>query len=469
MIADQGHAASHGVAQLLTEEWMIDRPDNDGFVSLLPSFIEAVWMQDTERYITDGLRSFLEVIRDRAVRPLVQRLSQPEYHALNGRRNSIIGAPQQRSRAFNMELFAAKLEQWRYTVPSQLRQRVVVFLKLWERVLDRFRPELQCWMRYIVERHCLLHSRNCGTLVDFVFGMIRVKAACSEPGGRIQLVPLEKVDQIRLALLQAMIPYLWERFQEFYRNERNEMSSMDIRPPGSHYGVLQLIRSTLLRRRPWIHRLFPVLVSIGYIANAYCQLRYLLGFSHCTDLQNTVLRHIVRRTTQQDLSSPATNATSPLASTPLIWDRWKIVLPTVGWIMLASSLSLSWGTQMIHWYREKYQELQQAQLRREQCQMGAEEPRRTQFSAHILPVPLLPPETAVVDSLPKGCCLLCNGPLFSMKGKSSRYPTALNGYIYCYTCIVPYVRQHGVCPVTDQVVYDESKQLIRLYAEMAKT
>jgi Pex2 / Pex12 amino terminal region len=324
---------------------------------------------------------------------------------------------------------------------------------------------LQCWLRYIVERHCVMHRRNSGTLVDLVFGMIRVKAARNKDAtGKVALMPLENVDRIRLALLQAMIPYLWERFQDFCRNA--VPSTANIRSDCTPRSLLQLIRNNLLKRRLWIQRLLPILVSIGYGANACCQFRYLLGLSQYTDLRNTLLRHIVRRATQQDL--PATNAANPaVASKSLDLERWKTILPTMGWILLASSLSLSWGTQMIHWYRERYQELQQEQLRREQCH--SEEPRTTQFPAHILPVPLLPPDTAILQAVPQGCCLLCNEPLFSEEGKSSRYPTALNGYIYCYACIASHVRQHGMCPVTDQKVFDEAKQLIRLYTETAKT
>ncbi|XP_043270881.1 peroxisome assembly protein 12 [Venturia canescens] len=73
-----------------------------------------------------------------------------------------------------------------------------------------------------------------------------------------------------------------------------------------------------------------------------------------------------------------------------------------------------------------------------------------------LPVPPAPtiPEDARIY---KGLCPVCR--------KSRRIHTALaiSGYVFCYQCILPIVRKHGICPVTNLPAKEDD--LIRLYLD----
>ena len=69
-----------------------------------------------------------------------------------------------------------------------------------------------------------------------------------------------------------------------------------------------------------------------------------------------------------------------------------------------------------------------------------------------LPIPD-PPEADANSSKTK--CPICRG----RRRNETLLPTS--GYVFCYACIVKFVRAHGMCPVTQYPVLEE--ELVRVY------
>ena len=69
-----------------------------------------------------------------------------------------------------------------------------------------------------------------------------------------------------------------------------------------------------------------------------------------------------------------------------------------------------------------------------------------------LPVPDPPLTDASVS---KTKCPLCRGK----RKNETLVPTS--GYVFCYTCIVKFIRSRGICPVTKYPVKEE--ELVRVF------
>ncbi|XP_015518242.1 peroxisome assembly protein 12 [Neodiprion lecontei] len=73
-----------------------------------------------------------------------------------------------------------------------------------------------------------------------------------------------------------------------------------------------------------------------------------------------------------------------------------------------------------------------------------------------LPTPV-PPEVPKIALQYKGLCPICR--------KGRQIPTALpvSGYVFCYQCILKYIREYEKCPITNYPAKEDD--LIRLYVE----
>jgi Pex2 / Pex12 amino terminal region len=296
--------------------------------------------------------------------------------------------------------------------------------------------------------------------------MVRVKSikAPQQPtdssSAALKLAPLQTSDQTRLALLIAFGPYCKERLQQLYTRWNTQQQQYTPQPPP---------QPTLLqeRCRSYFVRLYPLVQAALQGADLYCTYQYLLGVSPYSDLRNILLRQVVRRVTQQDAaaatttsqpqsSSSTTSAAAAAAPAPepsassssSTTDR----LQSSMLYLVATAVTVSWFTQLRAWYQERYQQ-QQQQLLLQSQQSGATSRTTPRDNTIIIPPP---PRLSIGDSkvaMPKGCPLC---------GRLDRiHPTACAGYVFCLSCIVPFVREHCQCPVTGSNV-TESK-LVRLY------
>jgi Pex2 / Pex12 amino terminal region len=555
------------VPRLVTEEWMMDPSTRRNGSSTIierndygpsesaPSFLETVFLCDTERQITDVLRTCMDrMIRDRFIRPVLRQLQQQQQqqqqHDTTDDGGSAVRVGSNSSSKSNHMHYHKHWEQlrqqyWLFMITQQkwkrwLRREIVrisiLILTRMEQLLNQYGPEIRCLLRYVLERQCLLRngSRSSSTLTEWLYGMIRVKAirtpqplaqrisssttdddvndgnnnndstvagTTKEQKMFTKLVPLQKGDQIRLAILQAILPYLEERFPPpLYNN------SIVTQQPNNHDNSTLLRPRNEERNRGWWslrwgrildhHRTIPSIISmiqaIWYGTDTCCQWRYLLGLSHYTNVRNWMLCHVVQRiSSPQDPRTTATRTAENVAAVKNSTDPERSVdgsttiqtsyMSKLLYIVAASVLSLSWVTHVVHWYQERcraiiMQQEQERQMNMEQLDSNESNSwqQQQQLPRNVLPVPLLPKETTTFNilqeqqpTITKGCCLLCGQILVLVaQDGPSRVPTALNGYIYCYTCIARYIRQHGTCPMTQNPILNESKQLIRLFFEM---
>lgn len=238
-------------------------------------------------------------------------------------------------------------------------------------------------------------------------------------------------------------------------------------------------------------------------SNVYCQWRYLLGASHFTDLRNVLLGQVVRRVTQQDAAaasagsaatttrqhddaptrtmkslsrtqpmSAAVKATidkqQPAAGTTTTDGRLPSLVQSSVPYLVAASIAFSWATQVRAWYQERHRQQQQHQqqllFQQQQSATRPSAPGRhlDERQPGIIPPPRLPYDDTTTNGIfiPNGCALCgrreCSNPT----------ACATSGHVFCLSCILPFVRQHGTCPGTGASV--KESQLVRLYepAEM---
>ena len=82
---------------------------------------------------------------------------------------------------------------------------------------------------------------------------------------------------------------------------------------------------------------------------------------------------------------------------------------------------------------------------------------RYSFEGHSRDLASLPvPDPPLTDaSVSKTKCPLCRGK----RKNETLVPTS--GYVFCYTCIVKFIRFRGICPVTKYPVKEE--ELVRVF------
>ena len=82
---------------------------------------------------------------------------------------------------------------------------------------------------------------------------------------------------------------------------------------------------------------------------------------------------------------------------------------------------------------------------------------RYSFEGHSRDLASLPvPDPPAADAnVSKTKCPICRGK----RKNETLVPTS--GYVFCYSCIVKFIRTHGICPVTKYPVNEE--ELVRVY------
>lgn len=423
----------NSIPALLAEEWTINP------FTALPSFLEVMMMEDVDKAATKVTKAALEMFREH-LRSFVRRHQQLTNDRVD--RNGVTSHTSDRhGNGFSTAQASA-------VIPNIQRialQWAVRFASGLGRLLDNYGAEMRCLFRYALERR-FLKSLQCSTMAESVYGTIRVKAML-QPDGQQKLVPLETTDQTRLALLIALGPYCQERFQQVCTRWN------------AHQQYLQHLPDRSQRLQRYFLRVYPIVLAALQGANLFYQWRYLLGESHWTNLRNMMLRQVVRRVTQQDVSAASatehditmkSQSSSDAAGGPVLSSLALARLQSSMLYLVQATIAVSWLTQLRTWYQQRYRQQQQQQLWQSQQQRGTSSQCRATLDT-IIPPPRLP--ESVNLQLLKGCPLC--GRLVRI------HPTACAGYVFCLSCILPFVREHGRCPVTGSVVTES--QLVRLY------
>jgi Pex2 / Pex12 amino terminal region len=543
------------IHQLVTEEWMNQHNDNGNnhsttsYPSLshhqpqpsqLPTFLEIIWMNETESYIHAALTNFIRGMQSRFVQPILYRLQQQQQqqHILQEHYNydplyespttktaaaaaaatttkktaktAVSTNPTIKCRRQQLyQLYRNKARQFMLRWNIVLNSTLIRILAQWDTIIQFNTMEIQYILRYILERQAVV--RYSCTLCEAIYGsfvrkktkmMMNIVGTSTTPSTRpappalplqvperrIQLRALTRNDQIRLVLVQTMIGYLHEKIQQ--KHQQQQPQQQEQRQPTQWHNI-KLIPS--------------VLVAIYKAFNVYYQYQYLIGTSYYSNVCNRLLKQILVRRQQlqpqqQQQSLPTVPSSSPsvATNTEAKMNVTSRVLP----IMVSATLLLCYGTQIIHWYSQRYRQIQQEQLLLQQQQQQQEEEeverdgrtaayntdgtnryqeRIANISSNmgVIPVPLLP-KMSIMTSLSHGRCPICNQNINDLNNKNhqnnennrNRTSTTaqressivvLYGYVYCsYSCIATYLRRHdSTCPITGNRVNVET-QVIRL-------
>ena len=199
--------------------------------------------------------------------------------------------------------------------------------------------------------------------------------------------------------------------------------------------------------------------------NLICRWRFLVGKSFHFDLPATLLQQVVRRVTQADSSVNSLIHDSSESEKSAANDMKETASPTDSrslpsrpqlvqsvLLCISASLAISWLTQIRHeWNNYRRDDL----LLRRQQQMEQEESGSSdqQLCSTIPPPP--PPAVQLAKSrIPSDRCPLCR--------KHHSQPTASSsGFVFCLSCVLPYIRKHKKCPVSGSP--SDEGQLVRLF------
>ncbi|GAX28123.1 hypothetical protein FisN_6Lh060 [Fistulifera solaris] len=315
---------------LLAEEWCIDP------YTAVPSFLEMKFIQDAER----SGREALKIVYDSLLNRLATLPTSQNYVIARMKRYSFI---------------------------------LIAFMK-------RYHAEWRCLLLYWIERRCLrMTSASCA---EAVYGNKR--AMLLPENGKHRMVPLDRKNATRLAILVALGPYLKEKLACVTQDQSLwGIDLLSLSP--SHRRVLQIIVR---------------LIQLGSEAgNVFCQWGFLLGKSFHFDLVSLCLGTVVRRQTQQDRpTTPSKDLSSQISQTT------RNAVMTV----LSVAVLVSWLTQLrVMWLEE------QAMKRR--------------LASSDLP----PPPHVQKVSLPAHCPK-CQGPWIDPV-----VPIPGDFLVYCRTCLDP--------------------------------
>jgi hypothetical protein len=462
---------------LLAEEWTIHP------YSPLPSFLELPLIEKARRSMHTGASTAWDIgcerLSSNRVIPsfeedVTTRSTHTSAASASNTRNSRMGAI--------TELMTRWKHRW-HTLQSHGIQKLVYYMQ-------KYKAEWLCLLLYTLERHMLRISNESPALItESLYGMQRSRQqVIQKSDAKIRLWPLSSADQTRLALCYALVPYILEKLQRpTDRNRAHHYDTATTSTPitsntsatavmNPHYTTttssdtdatrVRITRKVLQSASTWIWMIWHGL-------DVYCKWKFLLGQSLSFDLISVLLQQVVRRKTLQDIQSTASDATicsesehpavsasvsindssSSLedtitnadllifTSSPANTNAHKImsILQRQGVWWLASAIGISW----IQWMRHEWYEAQQH--------------RRSPSPDSAEPVRVVPFPTQPVSS--RSECPLC-------RRTPCAQPTALTtGYVYCLVCILPFVQEHGYCPVTGQKC-DETN-MVRLYEPRA--
>lgn len=367
-------------------------------LSPLPSFLEMVMIEEASRSMSNAIRTGLDMMEEKINR--LQGLSSDHIDYLDSDEDTDDSFRSVARRTIKLYWIAFHIE----------RSRLARWLST---NLRTYKLEIQYGMLYLLERHCL-NSSSCARIAEAVYGARRVKLIRNaEPGqtSGAKLSELSKDDRTRVAILATFAPYIRDRMDQLYQKwERGQLNSKG-------------------RTFHFLMGMYPYLRFSLAGANLYSRWRFLLGKSFSYDFSMQILGQTVRRVTQADTStSKESNTTSPspidMASNNSLVKRSLLSLVSV-------SVLVSWLTQVrIRWLNAKNQQLQ------------------TPPSPPPPADRVLPPET-------QDRCPICKRHWVNPAVCST------SGYVYCLTCILPFIRQYKKCPISGRAC--EEVNLVRLF------
>lgn len=233
-----------------------------------------------------------------------------------------------------------------------------------------------------------------------------------------------------------------EREQYNARNAAHSINSMGVSPPPSlAVNIYESLRKVQHNCTQFLANAFPYLEFTGDIAVILYQMLYLSGRSDFHHPLFALLgMKLEKKQVRSNVSGPAIlPASSGLteSNTNSGFSNWPVVIV----------LSLVLAVRAAEYLRSNSSALEASSLS-----------TRLAVPLPIPPVPQ-PPKIGrgcVVPPLDAALCALCGHPRTNSCASNS-------GYVFCYMCILPYVREHHSCPVSG--LYCQESDIIKLFEE----
>jgi hypothetical protein len=505
-------------AQLLTEEWMmgerINHEKNYTNRSLLPSFLDVMFMEETDKYISTTIRTIItDFIHQKLIKQiLLERLVRYQQnirhqHAQSNHNNNNIdssdhdtnnvvpSSPSSSSLSYiwwkirtyvcdYIFLYWKKLKHIVKNMTTNVHHILIIITRNIEHVFHQYTLEVYYTLRYILERQSLLRSSS--TIAESLYGLIRVKniqnnitttnteiksgtgnGTGTGTGTRIQL--LNKNDQIRVALVNVIVPYIIEKIQQQYHRyitqSQQEMNSLyiassststnPIRIPIMTNTIISKVQAKIRKMKSYIQHgiyetynigkhqqhlysyiiqfIYPFTITLYKGFNVYYQWKYLINLSHYTNVNNRLLSNILlrRQQRQQQQQQTIENKSIPHnnnpTATPISNDTnitssmfhsifIKKGLPFV----IATPFVLSYCIQMVYWYCGIRRDLLlQRQQNNDQYDIyhhiqndNQNDNQMLLQSPGVIPVPIFP-INSIRTSLKKDSCPICGQSIHS--------------------------------------------------------
>ena len=457
------------VGALLAEEWSINP------LSALPSFLELIMMEEVRRSGRDAVHSSIDIVQQklshwtaRDTRPGVRRQRQPRQRQQSSEQNlNVVGSYEGREEN-NGSGSENRSYYWCRRVIDWYRIRIYALARcLSQNLLLPYRPEIVCLVTYAIERWSL--SSVSATASEASYGGKRVKLGdksssqkdTSSPSS-VRLLPMNKRDAIKLAMLAAIGPYFAERIDHLYR--RLQQSDGQAQQSSLRNQISRILVSP---RTSWKERflfLYPYIHMSSHFIKLFYQWRYLLGQSHFFDPVSHCLNLAVRRVTVEDQQhqprKPVAPQITPPRPIPTISPNFSNMTfqKRVALGIVSSAIALGFLAR-INAERNQRERRRQQQVMSHRNGEGHEVVSiGTQRSHAIFP----PPPASSLDNVSKTVrnhssrtCPLCHQPRV--------LPTAsTSGYVFCLKCLLGYIRERGeTCPITRRKCPEA--RVVRLY------
>ena len=299
---------------------------------------------------------------------------------------------------------------------SVLRKLINRLLHFVEFLVKKYGPEVRFLITYLIERRCIAGSS--ATMSESIYGGMRVKV---RPGNLLE--PMTPHDKTRLTMTMTLSWYIDEKMEDIYQKWKH--STATCRP---QFQVLFV-------------KVYPYLrMTQNGTVLAY-QFLYLLGKSVYFHPLSHLLRIAVRRLTHEDVVNQI-SVPSP-SRTNRALQKWIPTIRRAALWVLSSTAIVGW----LHQFRQHIR--QQEQLHRTPA-LNPPPPPPPPFK--------LDPRHRIRIPESSDVCPLCQQPWIA--------PTASrSGFVFCHKCLVLYVRDHGMCPLTG--IRCTEQDLIRIYEPQA--
>lgn len=320
-------------------------------------------------------------------------------------------------------------------------------------VIQMYKMEVEALVYYIILRKSLLHSQ--ATLSENMYGMKRSRVTFKN-----ELQEIDAQDGIRNALLLSLSTYIFKRMDTSFQTLRDASVSS---------GKWQSLKRRFRQVYPYLH------MSKHGIQLLY-EFRYLIGSSRYFDPSQHILRQIVRRVTQADLDAKKSKS---LGQDEIALKENKNVMSQISSSqkeVIKKGIAIAIGSALMIGYIGKLRQLMQRIQRqqnangdteeyggigfRNQSQSGNEEPIQSHKPKDFaVPPPMKPISPKSFEGIEPNknpqACPICLSDRVNPAASSS-------GYVFCFKCLVMYIRDKGPhCPVVG--IHCDESQVVRLF------